>query len=368
MLKNNALIKRLLSFAFVLMLIVLPFGQASASELIDADEIQKDKVVYKTTDVSYGDIHQVQSAGALLYYPRKWAVVYNGPDAIYEGLAVTGNRSDIKEGDPLFKIRVPVDEVSILEKELAVERENEALASGAESYQKNLSKLTEEMNALPAGRDKEKAALKIRIAEVQQEQFVFRENNRIEQLKKELDDLYEIKNTTLITAPASGSLTDIVYYSEGDMIRKGTQIATIIDTSIRMVRTETAFPYGTRCTVEVGGRETQNLPGMVVASSVSNGSFQKPFSLIDITEGEIRSGVTVSRGNMRVHMNVVDLQHVLKVSREALDEAVDSVSASILGEDSMPHKRSIKTMNITGSSDAWVLDGLSEGDKVITKQ
>ena len=355
---------RRLSLVLPLILSLCLSSKVSASsELIPEGEIQTDRVIYKTETVAPRKIQTTISKGAEIYYPKTERVIYEGPEATYVGMACKGNQTEVKAGDPLIEINVKVDEVGIVEKQLALKRRQASFEKGKEDREKEIKDLEEQVQKAGTELEKQKLSIRAEIAKIRLEQYIFSEENTIKSQQEAIDEQAAQKEVHYICATTDGTVSQIPYFSAGDVIHTGQAVAVITKQDVCMFKSDSELAYGLDVVVHSNGREPQIMNGTIVASS-SVLTSDKPFSLIAVTGETIPK--STGRTNWSFDVTTEDIQNILMVSRQAVEKDDKKEFVTLLDEANMPHKRFIKTV-LTAVDGVWILDGLKEGDRVVIK-
>ena len=356
-------IRRLCLVLSLILSLCLSMQVSASSELIPEGEIQSDRVIYKTETVAPGKIQTTISKGADIYYPKTETVIYEGPEATYVGIACLGNQTEVKAGDPLIEINVKVDEVGIVEKQLALERRQASFEKGKEDREKDIKDLEEQIQKAGTEREKQKLAIRVEIAKIRLEQYIFSEENTIKSQQAAIDEQLALKEVHYIYATADGTVSQIPYYSEGDVIYTGQAVAVITEQDVCMFKSDSELAYGLDVVVRSNGREPQVMNGKIVASS-SVLTSDKPFTLIAVTGETIPK--STNRTSWSFDVTTEDIQNVLMISRQAVEKDDKKEFVTLLDEANMPHKRFIKSV-LTAVDGVWILDGLKDGDRVVIK-
>jgi len=335
---------------------------AADSELISQDQIKADTVNYVTAEVEYGDIVRTQSCGAAEFDPIRKRVIYTGKTGVFVKF-VADRSGNIKAGDIIAEISVNVDEVAIAEKELKLQRIREELQSGTTSRSEEIAELTKARESAADDYSYRKQTVKIQIRQAELEKFIYEKNSEIAGLEEELQEMYADREPFYVRSPIDGKLSNSVYFHQGDVMKNGDEVCTVIDDSVKMVKCpETEFYYGKEATVASSKNKGDNvLRGKVVISSSVIPDSTGSFSIISPENADTYTG---GWNFMTASTNILEMKNVLLIPNQAKDTDMTNDYATVLGADGVLHKRKIKLF-LNSQKSTWVLNGLKEGDVVI---
>ena len=364
MLKNK--MNRRITGLFLALIVCLSGSfSVSSSELIPEKDIREDSASYRTKKAAYGDLKETTMMGSNEYYPVFRKVIYRGPDAVYTGLASESRAMEVKAGDTIMKVKPIVDEVAVTEKELQLKRLQETYEKEKAEKEKAINDQIKERDKQSDANTIEKMNIRIRISQIELEQYQYSREKEIKDLQEALQEMYQNREETYITAPIDGNVSGMLYVNEGDIIKSGTVICTVTDPSVRMLRTtNTALPFGLKVTAEFSSAQSvYEVPGEVVASTALIPTLAPgPFAQIEITESDDTKGKSFR--SPRIEALKLELKNVLLIPNSAKELDQGNTFVTVLGPDNQPHKRFIQ-IGVSGNSDTWVLNGLSEGEEVI---
>lgn len=347
------------------------------SELIPADEIKADTVNYKTAEASFDSFALNEKTQGSVYFPLRTAVLYEGENARYVKSLVSTN-DDVKAGQPIAKISVETDELLLTETELKLTRSKEDFETGKADREKELKELRTKYTTIADELERQKASLNIQRKEIELQKYTYEQERLIADQEKELEKLNAKNDVQYIYAPISGSVSDIVYFREGDLIRSGTEVCTIADLSVALVYAQAAFPYGStvKLTTNVQ-KQSYELPGTVVVAPNVFSAVPSNASLIEVKLDEL--GISMDQLGM-LRGRDFDMIRYARLNVEGYSMVLDNVLTipqnTIVMEGGIPyvtivdpdgsttHKRAIQ-LGATNQKTAWVISGMKEGDKAV---
>lgn len=350
----------------VILMLVLLFTAAEAfadSEHIDPDKITAESVNYHTVTAEYGDIETTLKAPGYLYYPSSVEVCHEGGDAYYEESLV--NYGDkVKKGDPLLKIRAVGDQV--LEEKLTIEltRAREDYETGIAEKQAALQELNERRAAAADPYEIRFLDIDIAMKALEIEQYIYETERAIAELETAVSKIREDNAVTYVFAPRDGVVADLQLFHQGDILKDGGLVCTLIDKDISFIRVDNpAYRYGSE--VEITTRFANSTAVYrgevtVTGAALPNAGFEG--ALIRLID-EPKDGDSFN--NISVVGSDIDLRQVLLVPKETAELAGGKNVVKIVDSDNVVHKR-ILNIGLSTREQIWVLDGVSEGDRLVT--
>mgnify|MGYP001244693646 CR=1 FL=1 len=172
---------------------------------------------------------------------------------------------------------------------------------------------------------------------------------------------------TRIVSPINGVVTDRPLYP-GETAPSGSPVLTVMDLSQVVARAHVAQPeaaelkIGDAATISAPGQDI-NIPGKV---SLVSPALDANSTTVEIwvqaanPQGKLKAGSSV-----RVSIVSETVPAAIVVPVTALLGGSEGTSVITLDSSNMPHKRSVK-VGIRNDADAQILEGLKEGDRVVT--
>lgn len=323
---------------------------------------------YHTTEVITGDYTTKTFCNAALYYPNKKALTFQveGANPVFVEYLVETNE-DVKEGTPFANFRIDYDAVALEEKELQRTRAKEFYLSELKAKQSAMEESENTINSMSTGFDKQISILALKKKKLDYEKYKLISEENFSNQEKELADYKNNLTITQLLAPMDGTISYLEEMKEGQEIDRNKKL--IIMYSKDIVQLEVSdeagyLRYNMEVTIEVGsidGVKTYN--GRVISSPniLSNGlsAGVAYVELLDAPEDILWTS------NITVHAKPVLMENVLLVASSAVLFNQQSPYVVIL-EDGKLHKRYF-TSGGNNPAHYWILQGLEEGQTVITK-
>lgn len=198
-----------------------------AAALAEAAPITAGETAYTTAEVTYGTLTARAQAKASPYNSEWEEIIFNsdyGSTTFVRYLVETGDY--VEAGQPVAEIMTSVDEITVKEMELRLERAQGSYEEFLEQYE---AQLEAAMNAV-----KESSGTAKQIAELNQEKQIMElEKSRqtleegVAALEKQLEIYRTAMETTQVTAPVSGMVGWLNRYRSGDTIWDGSALGGI---------------------------------------------------------------------------------------------------------------------------------------------
>ncbi len=371
-------IKRITALLLCLLICLVPGTlMTAASELIPDDEIVQDIANYETFTARVGDMTGTTSSTGFSFLSVDYNLIYKGDDVYYLEALVQAN-DVVEAGDPLIRIRSEIDTVALAEKELKIRRLAEELQRGRDERTKEITELSYkkwEGDAI----QRKKTANRLDRLNVELERYVYEKERSISVLQDEAEEMKEKAAVEYIYSPYSGSVTNLEYFSENTMISNGTQLMEIRGESTLLARVPATFRYGEdiifnatsvgmgsfqgKAIVSENAMPDANLKGTIIAIDVDEKTQKNIINRIMNTPGR---DLSYAMRSVNIEGVGVDLKNVLVIPAGAKENDSGKSYVSVLGDDQMIHRRAI-TVGALTKDWIWVVQGLSEGDKVILK-
>ena len=364
-----------LAFFVCVSLFSLP---ASASEVIPEDQIGRDETNYQTAVAAYGDFYSVSSVIGFSFLSVDYHFVYKGDPVRYME-ALVSQYEDVEAGDPIYRVYAEKDEVAITEKELNIQRLQEALQRDLAVLDEEISDLTEKKWSSPDADELRKAEINIEKKQLERERLVYDEERKISMLTKELDEMNEKAAVEYIYSPYSGKVTSMESFVPNAVIENGAELMVIRGESVMLASTVGSFLCGSEISIDATPANFGTLRGRAIISDSAipdsglNGTiFEREVDeelgkrILSEINGQNSRTVAAQLQQVRLEGAMIDLKNVLIIPANGweMDNGVESVE--ILGEDQMIHKRRVR-IGASNKDYVWIMSGLSEGDIVLLK-
>lgn len=360
MLRTNAALIALMC------LLAIPSGalaQDTSDSLIAADQIKAEKANYVTHTVTRGNYARGMSATAVEYYPHTYTLRVEVEGAKFQKYLVSRG-DEVKAGDPLVAFSLDTDEVALESQRLTLARTTERFKTGQQERREAIDALSRELLQEQDRLCREILSLRIERAELELEQYIHVQNHEIALLEARVNELEALKDANLLLAPVDGVITDVEYRRTGDRVQVGEALLTLCRTDpmlLRIDNTSGYFRYGMDVVVKVGvSKSRKELTGRVVASDTLLSDSQRTgrafIELDTYEEGQRLINPTVEG-------NTYYLENVICIPRRAapLESGKYYVNKLV---DGMVQKRYVHYI-MNNISDAWILQGLTEGETLI---
>ena len=370
--------------AALILAVLLIFGlsfSSAASELIPDEDIREDKANYKTAEAVYAEFTDEKEINGIEVMSNVTEFVYTDDPVYFVAQLVKGG-DIVKAGDPVFEIKTQIDPSSIYEKERQLQRMEEDFESGRKSREDAIADMEEKISETAEGRSREKLEITCEKQKVQLEQYIYQQEKSISGLRETLEELYRKQETNYITAPADGEVSDVHYYSEGSRILPGQTLLRVKGAANPIIRMQdmssiqsSYLRYGCEVTITADRLKIGTLKGKVVFSPDAAPLGKTVRTLIEVDPGEMKEEELIqkltSAGGFRQGLNSVTVhgvrarqQNALTIPRDAVLGAMNNYYVQILDDSNAIHIRKIGIVGMTQKS-CWILEGVSEHDKVI---
>ncbi len=328
---------------------------ASQTDILVIPEAASDAVNYTVAEVRRGTFVKEVSAQAKVVYPIRCSVYFEeaGEAEFIEYAVKRGDR--VSAGDVLMRYSVKGDEVEYKQRELTLKRSEEDMRAEIRAREEEMDRLRREISLQRDNDEKQKLSIKLRRAQTELEQYKLRQTRLIDQQKRALEDAGRQKICELI-APTDGIAEEIAYKREGAVLSDGELLLSIYSDEVMLLRVDDSlgnFRYN--MPVLVSGAQQKEWTGRVVSSAQDGADYA--YILLD------ECGNDESMRNLRVTASTVQLEDVLIVPRSALKNQNGRQYVTVLC-DGVPQTRFV-TVGMLTAAEAWILDGVSEGDRLI---
>ena len=355
---------RILAF---LLAFFLTFSASAGDYLIDITDIKPETAAnYKTVEVKKGTFEKIQYGGVQTYYPYEYTVKYEGAAAQFVDFHVKRN-DEVKVGDLIATFLIQRDEVQITRREMDIQNAQESYQRGLLDYEKRLSAKDEEIALSLNPYEREIRQLERERILIERERYVFETENSLSDQKKALDELLETYENTHVYADFNGIISEISYFRDLQWIYSGTQLLKAYDPGVVMYKTgddQGRMRYNMEVMVSVGRAENRvNGAGRVVACPMA-----QPGGTGDTTayiRVDAFSGPVKTQTSPSVAYYTQYLKDVHVVDREAITQYSGRYHVYKLSDDGMVSKRYVGFALGNQQSGAVLVDGVTDGEKLI---
>ena len=272
-----------------------------------------------------------------------------------------------EKGDVIATVRTDVDSIRINSAQIELTRLQERYQEAEQQMNEDLQDILDE-RALTYNSYKRKI-IDIRYQQKQQDWELEKYNyeNSIRVAKEELDKLTKIGSVYEVKAPVSGYVNYSYKYAAGMELRDGYYICHISNDNVVYATTTVQadrFHYGMEFVFD-------NRNGLTPGRAVSGGSWEL-YGNLDTQETifrlefeqDVEELDAAGLNNLVLKGNLRTMDNVILVPREAVTEEENEYFVTVLKEDGTL----LKTEFVPGGSNVgyyWVLDGLTEGTKIV---
>ena len=372
-------IKKILSVLLSLLICFCCLSySASASEVIPEDQYGRDETNYQTAVAKYGDFYSVSTVVGFNFLSVDYHFVYKG-DPVRFVESIVSSYDTVEAGDPVFRVMADKDVAAITEKELNIQRLEEALQRDLKALDEEISDLNIKKWSSPNADELKKAEIVIEKKQLERERLVYEREREIRLLQNELDEMNEKASVEYICSPYTGKITDLESFTENAVIENGAEIAVIRGESVLLASTVGSFLCGSEITIDASLVSYGTLHGKAIISdnaipdSGLNGTIfeleadeQLSKRILSDINGQNSRTLATQLQQVRLEGPMTDLKNVLIIPADGWEMDNGFETVDILGDDQMVHKRRVRIGAFNRDS-VWVMSGLSEGDTVLLK-
>ena len=332
---------------------------------MDTSAAAEETVNYTTVQPERGEYVKSVSVEASLYYPVT-AELFCEKDNAYIQEILVKERQKVVKGETLLIYEIKVSDADVQELSLQLTRHQEATEREKEERLSELEQLQKEMEGL-FGEKLELALLREKIMQTEYEEFLYLAAYQSDQYKMQIENLeQEVENNTL-TAPFDGVIDWVGNYKSGDQAENGQLLIKMHTEEQYCLAVEDIagnLRYNMEVTVTAGAQnDKKSYKGKVVtAYNVLKPEVPDGKVLIQLEEEVAPKDLQVG---LQCHGEVEKLQDVLLLNRKLIGLENEKSYVQIL-EGDMMQKRYVVT-GLRNTKDVWIVDGLSEDQKVIAK-
>lgn len=358
--------------------------KAQEDTLISEDLIAPTEANYEIDVVEYEDFVRTSSDTVSIAYPQEVDLYWEKENSYLKELLVETGQ-EVKEGEVLAVFETDVDLVRLEELQLKIERLK--TSSEIEKAQRLLAiqELKDDYAEAKEKRDlrREQGYAKENTAELdsytteiekltlermhaEYDQFMYQTEYEISRMQKEIEKIRKEMEDNKLVAPFDGVIQLVASVEAGERIETDKLLISMGATKKMVLAAQDAsgyFRYNMDVTVECGKeKDRQIYKGKVVAASnILPAEYKQRLALIQLTE---EADLKELQRKARYTIEVQSLKNALLIDRKSLNDENDETFVYILNND-MVQKRYV-TVGAANSEKIWILDGLSEGQTVIT--
>lgn len=335
---------------------------AVSANLISEDKIVSNTVNYEMYTAEKGTMERKVSLSGEVFLPYTYNLCPEADGLKFESYAV--KRGDmVRAGDVLAVFSSNVDEVSLAEEKLRLERTQDAFDAETESRQAEIDGMQLSLLSLRDSNEIRMSELKIRRAELSLEQYIYQTEAEIQDIQKRIDDLEAQRADSCMLAPVDGIIHKIITRKAGDRIYRNETMIVMYSTAgalVQVKNSQGALRYGMEVEITVGNLKRQSIPGTVVSADQMLPASQKTgYAYI---KPAYYDPMSTSVENPKVSASTIFLDNVLLVPRSALGLESGRYYVTQLS-DGVPGKRYVNAF--VGNDYGWVIQGIEPGDEVI---
>lgn len=271
----------------------------------------------------------------------------------------------VKKDDVIATLDIDVSKVDLEEKQLSLMSSKEKFESDRTNKEDAIEIMKSNFEQMTEGNDKDIYKLQIAKTQSQYEQYIYQTEKSIAKQETAVQDMEKKITDNTLLAPFDGYVIEVSRLETGDTINKGDRICHLVSTEKLLIGVKEngllRYNMKVKVTTKKINVETE-LTGRVVASKdvipENKWADMTYIALDDPSKYEGFMNATVSTDN-------ISLGNVLLVDMKAITTINDTSYVSIY-DDGQIDKRYI-VLGKSNNEIAWVLQGLSENQSVITK-
>lgn len=359
-------IAKRLTFIVCFLLAIVSVFSGCADQVLNTDApelLTSSQSRYTTVVVEKGEFAVDVSGNANVFYPVQQDLVCNEKNMTYREILVQRGE-EVKKGQTLITMDLTYSNADYQEWKLQLQRAQEDLASGKAQKESAIAEAKLALEGLESY-EKTLAELAVQKLELELEEYIFGEEQKIAQLQEKITDLQSAMANNVIKAPFDGIVEYVVDANKGDSVTTGRALVRLHSADAVLFRAgEVAdkLYYNMAVTVNIGrGNSQQSFVGVVVgAPNVLPTSLNSNYAFI-----KLANSVTLEQftNSVRYSGNSVLLRDVLILDANAVHNEDGKNYVNILTDETV-EKRFVVVEN-NGSGMVWVMDGLKEGQKII---
>ncbi len=354
------------TFSLFFVLIFL-FSASASNYLIDVSEIEPETTAnYDTAIVKKDTFQKLQHSGAQTYYPLEYTIKYEGAPAQFVDFHVKRN-DEIKPGDLIASFAIQRDEVEITRREMNLSKAEESYINGLSDFEERLTSKDEQIALSANAYEREIRQLEREKILIEREKYIYETENAINDQKKSLDELLKTYENTNIYSEVSGIVSEVPFFRDMQWVYSGTMLMKMYDPSVVMYRLsddQGKLRYNMDVMLSVGRAENRVTGvGRVVACPMAQpgGSGDSTaYIVVDEFTGPVKTQTSPS-----VSYYAQYLENVFVVDRAAITTYSGRNFVYKLSEDGMVSKRYVSFALASQQTGAVLVDGVTEGEKLI---
>ena len=333
------------------------FTAPARAGLMRPQEIESEEAVsYDTVTVQRGTFETMENNLGREYYPLSYALSYDHDGARFVEYKVELG-DEVKKGDVLAVFRMDSSDSELARKELAVTHAEEETARGIRDREEQISE-AKKLRAQSSGYGWVQQNLQVERLEVELERYRLQQEYQTQQLR---DALEEATADLTITAPIDGVITRVVLKAPGDVIKRNLMDAFDVLIEMRseeerlMLMDSETLNFRYNMPVEVGEEVGRVVAAPDLVPGVQSGQILVEMEPVD---GEIKMSTRTVIGVVK------NLDNVLLVPRNAVTKSGNQYYVTKM-TNGVLQKRYVTVADMN-NNDYWVLQGVDEGDILVT--
>jgi len=359
--RNNTALLLLLTVC----LLLTACSTTSAKDPVMPEKIAVPKQAkYETAEATMGIYSRKEQGSATIHYPVQADLTWDTANAKLQEIKVKKNQQ-VKKGDVLAEFEIAASAAQQTELQLQLQRKNEEFAKGKDA---RLTAIREARAALDglSSHQLEIAELELEKQEIEYEQYVYQTERELGTLKERLDAFLQNRTDNVLVAPFDGVVESVASLREGDKVEAGQVIVSMYSEESFYLRVKNPggkLRYGMEVTVETGrANQREVYSGIVIAApNILSASMSQSDAFIRITDAVKPSDF---QGSTLFYSTTEYLENVLTVDSKAMHREDGDVYVNML-QDGVLKKRYV-TQGLSNTDITWIIDGLCEGQQVIT--
>lgn len=273
----------------------------------------------------------------------------------------------VEKGDVIATVYTQVDDIAVEEARVKLQRLQERFAEAEQQMNEEIAELTEERKLCWDKCKYDVLGLQLQQKSLDWENTKYNYEKQIEDAKENYEKMTEVGATYEVKAPVSGTVIYSTKHAAGKELKTGDYICHIMSGSQVYTSTDSQsdqFRYGMEVIFD-------NKNGLTPAT-VTNGDTWILYGNLDPKETifrlEFDKDVSeldeVGLNNLVLKAKMKEIENVIVIPKAAVEQEEGQYYVTVLKEDGSL----LKTEFIPGGTNVesyWVLDGLSEGMKIV---
>ena len=312
------------------------------------------------------DFATTMSVSAAIYYPKSTQIKYETDYSNAKFVNYVVKNGDMVEaGDPIAVIESKYDAADIRELELKLQRAKEDLSEiEIEKIEKlnEANKLLDKMYSWNSEGLIHLAQLSIDSITEDYDMRILRQKKVIEDIRKNLNKMYDAKNTSEILAPTSGVVNDIQFYKEKDELWDGAYLGRVDDPATILYKVgdqNGIFRYG--MDVSLKDKNGNMYKGKVVSytAPILTNSVTMTNAYVEITD----EGIVDYPSKVDVEYTVISYKNAIVLSDREYEN--DENGYYVLEKTIFGNLKHYFTPSKRINGSVIALDGLDEGMTIV---